>query len=42
MSTNPASWKPVYTNQTSLLPVNYLDTDSVNRDKGFYWLKPWP
>jgi hypothetical protein len=42
LSTNLASWKPLYTNQTTLLPVNYLDTDSINRDKGFYRLKSWP
>jgi hypothetical protein len=42
LSTNLTSWKPLYTNQTTLLPVNYLDTTSTNRDKGFYRLKRWP
>jgi hypothetical protein len=44
LSTNMASttWTPLYTNPTSLLPVNYFDVDSVNRDKGFYRLKSLP
>ena len=41
-STNLTSWKPLYTNKNTLLWINYLDTDSINRDKGFYWLKRWP
>jgi len=42
LSTNLTSWQPLYTNPTPLLPVNYLDTGSTNRDKGFYRLKPLP
>jgi hypothetical protein len=42
LSTNLTSWKPLYTNNPALLPVNYLDTSSTNRDKGFYRLKRWP
>ncbi len=42
LSTNLASWKPLYTNNPALLPVNYLDTDSTNRGQGFYRLKNWP
>jgi hypothetical protein len=42
LSTNLTSWQPLYTNQTTLLPTNYLDTGSTNRDKGFYRLKRWP
>jgi hypothetical protein len=42
LSTNLTSWQPLYTNNPALLPVNYLDTSSTNRDKGFYRLKRWP
>ena len=42
LSTNLTSWVPVYTNPTPLLPVNYLDTNSVKRAEGFYRLKSWP
>ena len=41
-STDLTSWQPLYTNQNTLLWINYQDTDSANRDKGFYWLKRWP
>lgn len=42
LSTNLTSWKPLYTNRTVLLPVNYLDPASSGRDEGFYRLKSWP
>jgi hypothetical protein len=41
LSTNLTSWQPLFTNQTVLLPTNYLDTGSTNHDKSFYRLKPW-
>jgi hypothetical protein len=39
-STNLTSWKPLYTNRTSLLPVDYLDTNSPTRPNGDYGLNP--
>jgi hypothetical protein len=44
LSTNLAApvWTPLYTNPAPLLPINYLDTTSTSRDKGFYRLKSWP
>lgn len=42
LSTNLSSWKPVYTNPTSLLPIIYLDANSASRNEGFYRLKSWP
>ena len=38
-STNLTSWKPLYTNRTSLLPVDHLDTNSPTRPNGYYQLK---
>ena len=42
LSTNLSLWNPLYTNATPLLPINYLDTNSLKRAKGFYRLKSWP
>jgi hypothetical protein len=42
LSTDLSIWNPIYTNPTSLLPINYLDINSPTRDHGFYRLKPWP
>lgn len=44
LSTNLAStnWTPLFTNATSLLPVNYLDAASSSRTNGFYRLKSPP
>jgi hypothetical protein len=42
LSTNLSLWTPLYTNPTPLLPVNFLDTNSATRPKGFYRLKIWP
>jgi len=43
LTTNLAApvWTPLHTNPTPLLPVDYFDPGSANRDKGFYWLRPW-
>jgi hypothetical protein len=41
-STNLTSWNPLYTNPSPLLPVNYLDTNSLTRPNGYYRLKSWP
>ena len=41
-STNLKSWKPVYTNPSPLLPVYYLDTNTLARPNGYYRLKSWP
>jgi hypothetical protein len=41
-STNLTSWNPLYTNPSPLLPINYLDTNSLTRPNGYYRLKSWP
>jgi len=42
LSTNLDLWTPLYTNFSPTVPLNYLDTNSVRRTRGFYRLAPWP
>jgi hypothetical protein len=42
LSTNLSLWTPLWTNTTPLLPVSFLDTNSVSRNKAYYRLRPWP
>jgi hypothetical protein len=42
LSTNLSDWVPLHTNPSPLLPLNFLDTNSPLRPRGFYHLTPLP